>query len=153
MSLRTRGAYLAVTASTAAAGGAAARALELGSPRAVWLGVAAAWLLQAPSFWYLAGALDRGDPVLRDWVGGMALRLGGLALIGVAGTAAGIRARDAAVAYVAALLAFLALEVVWLLPRAPAAPASGERPADREDRDDDMGRHPGTGRGSVREPG
>lgn len=119
MSFRSRTSYLSVTAAVAAAGGLAAGALELGSSRAVWLGLGAAWALQAPSFWRLAGTLARGEAVLRDWVGGMALRFGGLALLVVAGGGAPLPTGDMALAYAAALLVFLGLEIVWLLRRQP----------------------------------
>jgi hypothetical protein len=154
VSFRSRTSYLAVTAAVAAGGGLAAGSLELGASRAVWLGLAAAWALQAPSFWRLAGTLARGEAVLRDWVGGMALRFGGLALLVVAGGGAPLPTGDMALAYAAALLAFLGLEIVWLLRRQPEltepadgrhgagspdsgdggpAPAAGERPGEGAD--------------------
>lgn len=121
MRLWSRAGYLAATAALTVAGGLGAGALDAGSPRAVAAGLAMAWALQAPSFWRLAGAIARGERAVRDWAGGIALRLGGFGVIVAAGAATGLPTRDAAVAYVAALLAYLALEAVWLLRRQPAA--------------------------------
>lgn len=116
----SRTSYLAATAALTAAGATTAAARGWGSTEAVVAGLGTAWLLQAPSFWRLAGRLARNEPAVRDWVGGMALRLGGLALIAVVDATTGLPGRDAAVAYVAALLAHLGLEAVWLLQRQPS---------------------------------
>lgn len=150
MRIWSRPAYLVVTAGVTVAGGAIAAGLDAGAPEAVASGLAAAWLLQAPSFWRLAGTLARGEPALRDWLGGIALRLGGLALIAAAGTSTELAGRDAAVAYVAALLAYLALEALWLLRRQPGADADGASEARNgvsEARNDERGTetpHPGS---------
>lgn len=140
--------YLLATATVTVAGGLTAAALDAGSPRAVAAGLSVAWVLQAPSFWRLAGTLARGEPAVREWVGGIALRLGGLAVVAAAGAATGLAARDAAVAYVAALMAYLALEAVWLLRRQPAA--AGRRADEGTRRNGDSGnqihgRAPATG--------
>lgn len=123
----SRAAYLVVTGVLTVAGGTAAAALGWGSPEAVAAGLAMAWLLQAPSFWRLAGRLARREPAVRDWVGGMALRLGGLALIAVVDATTALPGRDAALAYVAALLAHLGLEAVWLFRRQPDPAGRGKR--------------------------
>lgn len=133
MKLWSRAGYLTATAVLSVAGGLAAGAFGAGSPGAVAGGLAVAWVLQAPAFWRLAGKLARGQPVVREWVGGIALRLGGLGVIVTAGATTRLPARDAAVAYVVALLAYLALEAVWLFRRQPARP--GSEPADAEDDD------------------
>jgi len=149
VSFRSRTSYVAVTAAVAAVGGAAAEALDLGASRAVWLGLAAAWALQAPSFWRLAGTLARGEPVLRDWVGGMALRFGGLALLVVAGGGAPLPTGDTALAYAAALLAFLGLEVVWLLRRKPERTGGRIRAGSPADGGRDPARVAGGGPGEA----
>lgn len=135
----SRAGYLLATAAATVAGGLTAAALDAGSPRAIGAGLSVAWVLQAPSFWRLAGTLARGEPALRDWVGGIALRLGGLGVVAAAGAATGLAARDAAVAYAAALLAYLALEAVWLLRRQP--PRAGGRPGGGTSRNGDSANH------------
>lgn len=139
MSPWSRTGYLLATAAVTVAGGLAAAALDAGSPRAIGAGLSVAWVLQGPSFWRLAGTLARGEPAVRDWVGGIALRLGGFGVVVAAGAATGLAARDAAVAYVAALLAYLALEAVWLLRRQPAR--AGRRSDSRTRRNGDSGNH------------
>lgn len=141
MSAWSRASYLAATAILTAVGAAAAPAIGAGSPAAVAAGLVTAWALQAPSFWRLAGTLARGEPAVRDWVAGMALRLGGLGVVAAAGSATGLSARDTAVAYVAALLVHLALEAVWLFQRQPDP---GEADARRR-RDRTAGTTPGGG--------
>lgn len=128
----SRTSYLAATAVLTVAGATTAAARGWGATGAVVAGLGTAWLLQAPSFWRLAGRLARNEPAVRDWVGGMALRLGGLALIAVVDATTGLPGRDAAVAYVAALLGYLGLEAVWLLQRQPS-PGGREGGAERPD--------------------
>lgn len=133
MRLWSRPAYVAVTGVVTAAGALTAAAAGVGERGAVAAGSATAWVLQAPSFWRLAGTLARGERAVRDWVGGMALRLGGLALIAVVGAATGLAGRDAALAYVAALLVHLGLEAVWLVRRQPG-PGGGATGGTRDAR-------------------
>lgn len=116
----SRHAYLAATAALAGSGAAASIALELGRPAAVVAGIGAAWVLQAPSFWKLAAALEEGGPVTRTWVAGMAARLGGLAVLAVAGARPELPRADLLLAYLSAVLVFLGLEAVWLRAREPA---------------------------------
>lgn len=139
MRMWSRAGYLLATAAVTVAGGLAAAALDAGSPRAVGAGLSVAWVLQAPSFWRLAGTLARGEPAVRDWVGGIALRLGGFGVVVAAGAATELAVRDAAVAYVAALLAYLALEAVWLLRRQPAR--AGRRRDGGTSRNGESGNH------------
>lgn len=121
----SRSAYVAATAALAGSGAAAAVALELGRPAAVLVGVGTAWALQAPSFWRLAAALEEGGPVTRTWVAGMAVRLGGLAVLAVAGSRPELPRADLLLAYVSAVLVLLGLEAVWLRARGPAQERDG----------------------------
>lgn len=118
-SLWGRAGYLAVTAvATTAAGLAWAGARpEHAAPVAVGLGTA--WVVQAPAFWVLAGRLARGERAVRSWVGGIAARFGGLAVLAVAGDVAGGPARVVLLAYGAAVFAGLMLEALWLWKRQP----------------------------------
>lgn len=142
MRLWSRAAYVAVTGVLTLAGGAAAAAAGWGPTEAVAAGLATAWVLQAPSFWRLAGALARGRSAVRPWLGGIALRLGGLGLVAVAGATTALPARETAMAYVAALMTYLGLEALWLYRRQPdgrpGRPAAG--PARDEDDVDDSTR-------------
>lgn len=144
MRLWSRTAYLGVTGALSVVAGATAAGLEVGSSWAVAAGLATAWVLQAPSFWWLAGTLARGEAVLREWVAGMALRLGGLAVIAAVGATTGLPAADAAIAYVGALLVHLGLEVVWLFRRQPDSARGGR--ARGETRQPAPGPGSGTGR-------
>lgn len=130
MRIWTRTGYLAVTAALAAAGTAVALVLLRRAPGAVAAGIATAWVLQAPSFWRLAGAISRNEAAVRDWLGGIGLRLGGLALLAAVGGGPAWPRRDLALAYVATLLAYLLLEAVWLFRLQPEpAPAAGRERA------------------------
>lgn len=123
MTIWSREGYLAVTAALGASGAATAFVVARGAPAAVAAGIAAAWVLQAPSFWRLAGAIGRNEDATRDWLGGIGLRLGGLALLAAAGGGPAWPRRDLALAYVATLLAYLLMEAVWLFRLQPETPS------------------------------
>lgn len=125
MTLRSRGGYVAVTGVLAAVAAAAAFAGGRDAPVATAVGLGTAWALQAPSFWRLAAAVEHGRSATRDWLGGIALRLGGLALLAVVGGGPGWPRRELALSYVAALLVFLLLETVWLYRLQPAPGRQG----------------------------
>lgn len=108
-----RVAYVAVTFLLAAAGTAAAIAGGRPSLPLV-VGVGAAWLVQAVSFWGLAGGLRTGARVMGFWIAGIAARVGtGVALWALAALA-GAPTRTMMIGYGLALVAFLLLEAAWL---------------------------------------
>lgn len=114
-----RAGYLAVTAAATLAAGLAWGSVEPAHGTAVAVGLATAWILQAPAFWILAGRLARGEEIVRSWVGGIAARFGGLAVLAVAGDVAGGPRRIVLLAYVAAVFVQLMLEALWLWKRQP----------------------------------
>lgn len=128
----TVGAYVAVSVAVAAGTGWAMTALVPGSARPVAVGSGSAWALQALAFRWLAPPLSRGRPVLRPWVGGMAVRFGGLAVLGVAGYWSALPVVDMLVAYGVTLFALLVLEAVWLWKRRPASERGAGRGDDRD---------------------
>ena len=107
-----RAPYVAFTGVVAVAGGVAA---TIGGVDAssVAVGLAFAWVVQAASFWPLAGALEAERPVAVPWAAGMGARIGGLAALW-AFTALSGRGREAVLAYAFALVTFLLLEAAWL---------------------------------------
>lgn len=117
MSLWSRPGYLLATAVPAAAAVALLAVLEVGQLPAVALGVGSAWVIQAPAYWTLAGALSREKDVLRIWAGGIAARVAGFAVLAVVGGVPEISRVDALLAYATAILAYLLQEAVWLLKR------------------------------------
>ena len=95
--------------------GGAVAAIVGGHPAlAVVAGVGTAWIVQAVSFWFLAGGLERGEVVTRMWVAGIAGRLGVGILLWVLAALAGAPTRVLMIAYGMALVAFLLLEAGWL---------------------------------------
>jgi len=95
--------------------GGAVAAIVGGHPvLAVVAGVGTAWLVQAVSFWFLAGGLERGEVVTRMWVAGIAGRLGVGILLWVLAALAGAPTRVLMIAYGMTLVAFLLLEAGWL---------------------------------------
>lgn len=121
-----RAAYVSVTLLLSLVGWLAARAGGLDAA-AVGVGVGAAWLIQAVSFWLLAGGLARGENVWTVWTGGIAARLGGLGAVWALGRVAGAATRDLVLAFVFALVAFLLLEAGWLAVHRPSGRAPGGR--------------------------
>lgn len=121
--------YVAATFLLGAAGTGVASRAAAAHATGVVAGVAAAWAIQAVSFWKLAGRLDRGRDAVRVWVAGMGARAGGLALAFVAGSVPGVSRNGLLLGYGGAILAFLLLEVAWLAARRPAAGAGDDRPA------------------------
>jgi hypothetical protein len=108
-----RSGYLWVTLALAAGGVVAA--ILGGHPTApVAAGVAIAWIVQAVSFWYLAGGLESGERIIRVWVTGMASRFGAGVLVWGLATLAGAPTRALMISYGLALVAFLLLEAGWL---------------------------------------
>lgn len=111
--------YLAVTAALTLAAGLAWTAVEPSHGPAVAVGLGTAWVLQAPAFWILAGRLARGREAVRSWIGGIAARFGGLAVLAVAGDVAGAPGAVVLLAYGVAVFAQLMLEALWLWKRQP----------------------------------
>lgn len=111
--------YLAVTAAATGAAGLAWAAARPEHAAGVAVGMGTAWVLQAPAFWVLAGRLARGRRAVRSWVGGIAVRFGGLAVLAVAGDVAGAPTRVVLLAYGVAVFAGLMLEALWLWKRQP----------------------------------
>ena len=108
-----RSAYLWVSLALAVAGSVAAIVGgHVAAP--VVLGAGAAWIVQAVSFWLLAGGLERGDRITRVWVTGMAGRFGAGILVWVLAALAGKPTRVLMIAYGMALVVFLLLEAGWL---------------------------------------
>lgn len=114
-----RAGYLAATAAATLAAGAAWATIEPAHATAVAVGLGTAWILQAPAFWVLAGRLARGRRAVRSWIGGIAARFGGLAVLAVAGDVAGGPAAIVLLAYGAAVFVQLMLEALWLWKRQP----------------------------------
>lgn len=120
---------MAVTAVLALAGAVAARAvLDPAVAGAAAVGLGAAWAVQAGAYWSLAGRLASGRRVLGVWVGGIAARIAGLAVLVVAAGPAGWPMATVAVAYGVGVVAGLMLEVLWLWK------APGRTPARTTDR-------------------
>ncbi|MFQ5747567.1 MAG: hypothetical protein ACE5HF_10175 [Gemmatimonadota bacterium] len=119
--------YLVLTGLLAVVGAAAGAHAGGRSPAGVWIGVGTAWLIQAAAFWPLAAGLERGATVLRVWIGGIAARFGGLALLWAGAAAAGAAPESLVVSYALALLIFLLVEAVWL-----ATARAGRGPRTRE---------------------
>ena len=108
-----RAGYLGVTLALAAAGTLAA--IASGKPAwQVTLGAGAAWVVQAVSFWALAGGLAAGGPVARIWIAGIAGRFFAGVLVWGLAALAGAPTRALMIAYGMALVAFLLLEAGWL---------------------------------------
>lgn len=108
-----RWAYIAVTLVLAIAGCSAA---ALGGRRVgdIALGCGVAWIVQAVSFWLLAGGLERGTRVTRVWIAGMAGRVGAGCLLWLLAEVAGRPTTEMMIAYGLTLVAFLLLEAGWL---------------------------------------
>jgi hypothetical protein len=109
----SRVAYLIVTLLLAVTGTTAA---VVGGRQAVPLavGVFVAWIVQAASFWVLAGGLAAGRGVMAPWIGGIAARLGVGVVLWTVALLARVPTRELMVGYGLALVAFLLLEAVWL---------------------------------------
>lgn len=106
--------YLVLTGALAIAGGVIGVRAGTPSPGGVATGVGLAWIVQAVAFWLLAGGLERGTEILRVWIGGMAARFGGLAVLWAGSAATGAATVDVVVSYALALLVFLLAEAAWL---------------------------------------
>lgn len=107
--------YAAVTLGLTAAG--VGTAVAAGGPAgAIAAGTLSAWVIQAASFWRLDAALAARRDAVRPWAGGIAARLGGLA-IAVVATAAAPAGPALPLAYGAALVVFLVVEAAWLSRR------------------------------------
>ncbi len=81
---------------------------------AVGIGAGFAWIVQAASFWFLAGRLEDGQPVMRVWVTGIATRFGAGVLLWLLAVLAGAPTRELMMAYGLALAVFLIVEAGWL---------------------------------------
>lgn len=114
MTVRGRIGYLALCGVLAGGVGATAAAVGLGDARSVAVALGLAWVLQSPAFWLLDRALERQERVVSIWVGGMGVRLGGLAVAAVAGGRPGWERVDMVLAYAVVMVLFLMLEALWL---------------------------------------
>lgn len=115
---------MVVTALLALAGTVAARALlDPTTAGAAAVGLGAAWAVQAGAYWTLAGRLASGRRALGVWVGGVAARIAGLAVLVVAAGPAGWPTATVVVAYGVGVVAGLMLEVLWLWRDPGRAPA------------------------------
>ena len=106
--------YVAAIALLGLAGGAAAAAAAPMPATEVVVGVGSAWAVLAATWWPLSGDLAAGRSATRSWIGGIAVRLGGLAVLAVAAGPTGLERDTTLVAYAGAALAFLTLEAIWL---------------------------------------
>lgn len=109
-----RGGYLLASLALLAAVATPALVGGVAPTEAVVVGGLAAWTLQAVSFWMLAGRLAEGRDAVRSWIGGMALRWGGLVVTTAGAWLAGLPYRQTGFACGAALLLLLLLEAGWL---------------------------------------
>lgn len=114
MTVAARAGYAAAAALLGLIGGLAAVVPGPAPTAEVAVGVGSAWLIQAATWWPLSGDLAAGRPATRSWIGGMAARLGGLAVLAVAAGPTGLERGAALLAYAGAALAFLTLEAIWL---------------------------------------
>jgi len=105
--------YAGVTAGIVAAG-VAMTALLGGPARGAAVGASLAWALQAPATWWLAAALSRGRGVTGRWAAGLALRVAGVAVLGVLAPSLDVSRGPAIVAYGGAMVVFLLAEAAWL---------------------------------------
>ncbi len=108
----TQGAAMYALLSLSAA--AVAAAMSGGGER-VW-GISAAWAIQVAAIWPLDQALTAGRDATRAWLGGIALRLGGLIVTGGL-TVAGAATSDLPVTYGVSMLVLLLAEAAWLTRR------------------------------------
>jgi len=93
-------------------GAGVAVALAGGPVERAW-GISVAWLVQAAAFWRLDGALAGGRDATRAWLGGIAVRAGGLGVTGALALMDRARA-DLPVAYGITMLVLLLAEAGWL---------------------------------------
>ncbi len=108
-----RAGYLLITLLLCVAGAVAA--IVGGHPAlSVVTGAGVAWIVQAVSFWFLAGGLERGEVVTRTWVAGIGGRFGVGILLWVLAALAGAPTQVLMIAYGMALVAFVLLEAGWL---------------------------------------
>ena len=118
--------YLWISLTLAVAGSVAAIAGGHAAVPVV-LGAGAAWVVQAASFWLLAGGLERGDRITRVWVTGIAGRFGVGVLVWVLAALAGAPTRVLMIAYGMALVVFLLLEAGWLAVTTADRKVRGDR--------------------------
>ena len=100
-----------------------------GGSRPIAVGMFVAWVLQLLAFRPLLAALDAGRDMTRSWLGGLALRAGGLIATGGATLLGGV-SPDLPVAYGTTMMVLLMVEAGWLfrrLPRASAGDSSGRK--------------------------
>ncbi|MDX1579630.1 MAG: hypothetical protein R3266_14185 [Gemmatimonadota bacterium] len=114
MTLADRLGYVAVIALVGLAGGGAAAGVGPLPTTEVVVGAGSAWVVQAATWWPLSGDLAAGRSATRSWIGGIAARLGGLAVLAVAAGPTGLERGTTLLAYAGAALTFLTLEAIWL---------------------------------------
>ncbi|MDH3733696.1 MAG: hypothetical protein OEU54_09190 [Gemmatimonadota bacterium] len=87
-----------------------------GGDRPIAAGMFVAWMLQLVAFRPLLAALDAGRDTTRSWLGGLALRAGGLVATGGL-TVAGAASPNLPIAYGMTMLVLLLVEAGWLYRR------------------------------------
>lgn len=80
---------------------------------AITTGALAAWMVQVASFWRLVTTLAAGRNALRVWIGGIAVRLGGLVVAAVAAASTSV-GDELPLAYGVTLVVLLLAEAAWL---------------------------------------
>lgn len=91
---------------------ASTAAVVSGGGERVW-GIAVAWAIQIAAIWPLGRALSAGRDATRAWLGGIALRVGGLVMTGGLAVAEAATA-DLPVTYGISMLVLLLAEAAWL---------------------------------------
>lgn len=119
---RPGGGALGYALVTLVAAGVATAAVGGGAERA-W-GIAAAWTLQAAVFWRLDRALAERRDATKAWLGGIAVRAGGLGVT-AALTLTDRAGADLPVAYGITMLVLLLAEAGWLARGLASAARSG----------------------------
>lgn len=121
-----RAAYLAAAAVLGLGTGLALTASGAAGSAETAAGIGSAWLVQAVAWWVLTGDLAAGRDATRSWIGGMAARLGGLAVLAAAAGSAGLDRPTTLLAYAGAALGYLTMEAFWLHSTGPGRGDAGD---------------------------
>ena len=103
-----------------------------GSGERVW-GIATAWAIQVAAIWPLDEALAAGRDATRAWLGGIALRVGGLIVTGGL-TVANAATSELPVTYGVSMVVLLLAEAAWLA-RGLGVRGAGETAGQNEELD------------------